>query len=199
MRVHRAAYRGILAHVSPPRAAAKPYVSPFELADRYVRDPGSVESTRPKVLRQLHRTERHARDLLEIEHATVPVCEWVSGGRTSADRARRAEVAVYLRRRILQERERGQVMPGNIGAFDGWPDRWLLSACGREADARAKRRRDTGRSCAWESLRPEIDAWAIPTERPAKKTRGRKPVDVAGALAALEAAKAQLLLLQVNR
>jgi hypothetical protein len=60
----------------------------------------------------LRRVEAAIRAPLEDQRITKRVAQWVAGGRTREERARRADVALYARVRVLSE---------------GWPELWILA------------------------------------------------------------------------
>ena len=57
------------------------------------------------------RVEPAIRTLLEDQRITKRVAQWVAGGSTRDERARRADIALYARDRVLSE---------------GWPELWIL-------------------------------------------------------------------------
>jgi hypothetical protein len=79
-----------------------PYRSPFDV-------PAEDLSGHARMLR---RVEPSIRARLEDQRISKRVALWVAGGRTWDQRARRADVAVYVRGRLVLE---------------GWPELWILA------------------------------------------------------------------------
>jgi hypothetical protein len=60
----------------------------------------------------LLRLEAPIRERLEKERVPRRVAQWIAGGHTQEDRARRGQVALYARARVRSQ---------------GWPDLWVLA------------------------------------------------------------------------
>jgi hypothetical protein len=123
--------------------APKAYASPF--------DPTPDDCSR--TAKMLRRCEKGPRERLEAEEVPIRVAKWVAGGHTREERARRADVAIYLRARRQRESER-----------EGWPELWQLVHFAKvDADHCASRR---ARGLARPTVAQGCDQEAIPREAP---------------------------------
>jgi hypothetical protein len=106
----------------------------------------------------LARVEPETRERLEAELAPLRICEWVAGGKVREDRDRRANLVLWLRKRIIDERER-----------EGWPDLWELRHFYELARTERLRLRDRGLAYPWPVVQSILDRVAIPLEAPPPK------------------------------
>jgi len=100
------------------------YVSPWSLKEC---------SGGARMVRMLAMLEPDQRIRLERAEAPYTVAQWVSGGHTRDGRARRTEVALYVRARRI-----------SANGCEGWPKTWLMTHFAKIDALHCERRRSRG-------------------------------------------------------